>query len=147
MVTKGSVQPNHIPVNNFELLVIGLPPILFTQVSGLGQETESVDMPDRTVVSGGNVSATEFTAMMFEHHITELAAMELWRREGVDPVSPTYKKVGTLIKRGINGEVVTTRSMIGLWVKQRQDADLDLANEGEPAMIEWTLSADKVESV
>lgn len=147
MVMKGSVQPNHIPVNNFELLVIGLPPILFTEVSGLEQETEKADMPDRTVVSGGNVKATEFTAMMFEHHSIELASLELWRREGVDPVSPTYKKVGTLIKRGINGEIASTRTVTGLWITKRTDADLDLANEGEPAMVEFTFSADKIESI
>lgn len=144
---KGSVQPNHIPVNNFELFVIGMPPILFTEVSGLEQETESADMPDRTVVSGGNVKATEFTAMMFEHHRVELAALELWRREGVDPVSPTYKKIGTLIKRSIDGQIASTRTITGLWIKKRTDADLDMANEGEPAMVEFTFSADKIESI
>ena len=104
-------------------------------------------MPDRTVVSGGNTKAIEFTGMSFEHHTTELAALEFWRREGVDPVSRLYKKVGTLIKRGIEGNVVTTRTLFGLWITKRKDADLDLANEGEPAMIEWTFSADKPESV
>lgn len=147
MVMKGSVQPGHIPVNNFELLVIGLPPILFTEVSGLEQETEKTDMPDRTVVSGGNVKASELTAKMFEHHKVEVAAMELWRREGVDPVSPTYKKIATLIKRDIHGEIASTRTITGLWVTKRVDPDLDMANEGDPAMIVWTLSADKIESI
>jgi len=144
---KGSVKPNHIPVNNYELLIVGLPPLLFTEISGLEQELETVDMPDRTVASGGNVKATEFTAKSFEHHSVEAAAMELWRREAIDPVSPTYKKVATLIKRNISGEVATTRTTIGLFIKKRTDSDLDLANEGEPAMIEWTFSVDKIESI
>lgn len=147
MVMKGSVQPNHIPVNNYELFIVGLPPILFTQVSGLEEETESADMPDRTVVTGGNTKAIEFTTLSFEHHSVELAALEIWRRQAIDPVDPLYKKIGTLVKRGINGEVATTRTLIGLWIKKRKDADMDLANEGEPAMIEWTMSADKPESV
>lgn len=147
MVMKGTVLPNHIPVNNFELIVVGLPKLIFTQISGLGEETQSVEMPDRTVVSGGNTTAVEFTGMSFEHHTVELAALELWRLQGVDPVDPQYKKVGTLIKRRIDGSIGTTRTLIGLWIKNRQDADLDLANEGEPAMVEWTFSADKVESV
>ncbi len=147
MVMKGSVQPNHIPVNNYELIVIGLPPLLFTKISGLEEETEKTTLPDRTVASGGNTKPIEFVATSFEHHAVELAALELWRREGVDPVTPTYKKIGTLIKRSIGGQVATTRSLIGLWITKRKDSDLDLANEGEPAMVEWTMSADKPESI
>ena len=144
MVAKGSVKPNHAPVNNFELIIVGLPAILFTEVGGLEQETESADMPDRTQVSGGNRKGTEFTAKMFEHHTVERAAMDLWFEEGVDPVTPTYKKVGTLIKRGIEGNVVSTQTLTGLWVKKRMTSDLDLANEGEPAMVEYTFWADDV---
>lgn len=147
MVIKGAVQPNHIPVNNFELLIAGIPPIFFTQISGLEEETEEVDLPDRTKASGGNTKPVEFTAMSFEHHTVELAALELWRREAIGSVTPTYKKVGTLIKRGIGGNIVTTRTLLGLWVKKRKDADLDVANEGEPAMVEWTMSTDKPESI
>jgi len=147
MVLKGAVLPNHIPVNNYELQVAGLPAILFTELSGLEEETEAVDMPDRTQVSGGNSKPVEFTGMSFEHHTVELAALEAWRREAIGNVTATYKKVGTLIKRGIDGNVITTRTLIGLWVKKRKDADLDLANEGEPAMVEWTFSTDKVESI
>lgn len=147
MVMKGSVQPGHIPVNNYELLVVGLPPILFTEISGLEQETQSVDMPDRTQVSGGNVTGTEFTASMFEHHTVELAALELWRLEGVDPVTPTYKKTATIIKRNINGDIASTRTLTGLWIKGRSDSDLELANEGEPAMVEFTMWADDVQSI
>lgn len=144
---KGSVEPNHIPVNNYELIVVGLPKILFTTISGLEEETESVDLPDRTSASGGNSKPVEFTATSFEHHTVELAALEAWRREALDPVSALYKKVGTLIKRGIEGNIVSTRTLIGLWVQKRKDADLDLANEGDPAMIEWTMKTDKLESV
>ncbi len=147
MVMKGSVQGNHIPVNNYELIVVGLPPLLLTAISGLEEETEAVDLPDRTKASGGNSKPVEFTATSFEHHTTELFAMEFWRREGLDPVTVTYKKVGTLIKRSIDGELGTTRTLIGLWITKRKDADLDLANEGEPAMVEWTFSADKLESI
>lgn len=147
MVAKGSVQPNHIPKNNYTLLVVGLPPILFTKVSGLEQETESANMPDRTVVSGGNEKATEFTVTMFEHHVIERAAMDLWRNEGIDPVSPLYKKVGTLIKRGIDNSIVSTQTMTGLWAKKKKTDDLDLADEGEPAMIEYTMSTDKITAI
>ena len=147
MAMKGIVQAKHIPVNNYQLIIVGLPPILFTQISGLEDETETVDLPDRTKASGGNSKPIAFTGMTFEHHTTELAALEIWRRQGLDPVDPLYKKIGTLIKKNISSEVVTTRTMFGLWITKRKDADLDLANEGEPAMVEWSFSADKVESI
>lgn len=147
MVMKGAVLPKHIPVNNFELIVVGLPPILFTKVSGFEDETDKVNLPDRTVASGGNSKPVEFTGESFEHHTIELAALEIWRLQGVDPVDPLYKKVGTLIKKNISGQIVTTRTLIGLWITKRKDSDMDLANEGEPAMIEWTFSADSVASV
>lgn len=143
MVMKGSVKPNHIPVNNFELIVIGLPPILFTEISGLEDETQTVDLPDRTKASGGNdTGAKEFTGSMFEHHTVERAAMELWFKQGRDPVDPLYKKAGTLIKRDISGAVASTTTLVGLWVTKKGTPDLDLANEGDPAMLEWTFSAD-----
>jgi hypothetical protein len=147
MVMKGAVQPDHTPKNNFELIILGLPPILITEFSGLEQETESAEMPDRTVVSGGNVKATEHDIKTFEHHAVETAALELWRREGIDPVSPTYKKTGTLIKRSISGAIASTRTVTGVWIKKRTDDDLELANEGEPVMITWLLSIDKIESI
>ncbi len=144
MTIKGVVNPNHTPINNFKLIVVGLPPILFTKISGLEEETDKVKMPDRTLVSGGNVNHTEFTALSFEHHTVEHAAMKLWQKQGQDPVDPLYKKVGTLIKYGIDGKVASTRTLMGLWVTKSKEADLDLEDEGKPAMTEWSLSADKV---
>lgn len=147
MVLKGAVQPGHIPVNNYELIVVGLPKILFTQISGIEEETQKVNLPDRTVASGGNKLPVEFTGMSFEHHRVEVAALEFWRIEGVDPVSVTYKKLANLIKKNIHGTIVSTKTLIGLWVTKRKDADLDLANEGEPAMVEWSFSADDTKPV
>lgn len=144
MVMRGSVQPGHIPVNNFELLVVGLPPIVFTTISGLEDETEAIALPDRTMASGGNSKPVEFTGTTFEHHTAERASLELWLRQGRDPVDPLYRKVGTLIKRDIHGNVASTTSMTGLWIKKKETSELDMSNEGEPAMITWTFSADTV---
>lgn len=143
MVMLGAVQPGHIPVNNYELIVVGLPPIVFATLTGFEDETEAVDLPDRSKASGGNGKPIEFTGSTFEHHTSERAALEVWFNEGRDPVSPIYKKVGTLIKRNIHGEVSSTTTLLGLWVMKKKTADLDLANEGEPAMLEWTFSADR----
>lgn len=144
---QGTVQSGHIPVNNYELIIVGLPPIVFTKLSGFEVENEAVDLPDRTKASGGNRKPIEFTGMTFEHHTAERAALEFWFQEGKDPVSPTYKKVGTLIKRDIHGRVASTNSMLGLWITKKKTPDLDHANEGEPALVEWTFSADNVQPI
>lgn len=147
MVMQGTVQPRHIPVNNYELLVNGLPPIVFSEISGFDDETEAVDLPDRTKASGGNKKPIEFTAKSFEHHETERAALEAWHKEGRDPVTKTYKKVGTLIKRNIGGEVATTNTLSGLWITKKKSPDLDMSNEGQAAMLEWTFSADSIDPI
>ena len=35
MPLKGLIDPDHIPVNKYELAVIGLPTIQFTSISGM----------------------------------------------------------------------------------------------------------------
>lgn len=149
MVMKGTVQPNHIPINNFELLLIGTasPSFFFTEVSGVEQETETVEMPDRTMASGGNVKASEVTAKMLMHHTIELAALEIWRLEAIGNVTPTYKKIGNLIHRDNAGSIKSTRTWLGIFPKKRKDPDNDVKNEGDPAEVEWTFSIDEVLSV
>lgn len=147
MVLKGAVQENHIPVNNYEFLVEGLAvPILFTSIGSLEEELETADMPDRTVVSGGNVKAIESDFEMFEHHTAQLAAMRDWYAQA-KAGTPGYKKVGTLIKRHIDGTVATTRACSGVFPKKEVSSDLELANAGEPAMVKFTLSIDKIDNV
>lgn len=147
MVMKGIVKPGHVPVNNFELIIIGIPPIFFTEITGTEQETEAVDLPDRTKASGGNVKPTEVTAKMLLHHTIELAALELWRLEAIGNVTPTYKKIGNLINRSIENSIRSTRTYLGMWPMKRKDPDLDVKNEGDPAEIEWTFSIDDVLSI
>ncbi len=144
MVMKGTVQSAHIPINNYELIVVGLPPIVFTKITGLEVETEKTDLPDRTVASGGNEKPSEIVGTTMQHHTVELAALELWRKQGVDPVDPLYKKVGTLIQRDITGKIRLSRSLVGIWITKRKDADLDMEDEGKPATCDWTFSIDQV---
>lgn len=78
------------------------------------------------------------------HHVVEQAAMEVWLREAQDPVSPAYKKPATLIHRSLSGETLRTYTLLGVWVKSRALPDLELENEGEMAVVEFTLQADDV---
>lgn len=141
---KGDIQPDHMPVNNYELSIIGLPNLTPTEVSGLEEELNTTDLPDRTRASGGQKPPTEFTIMIPLHHEVEMAAMEVWYAEGQDPVSPTYKKVGTITHKSISGTNLRSYTLVGAFVMKRVLPDLEKENEGEMAAAEWTISVDDI---
>lgn len=141
---KGAILPNHIAVNKYQLLVIGLPPLTPTEISGIEEELQTVDMPDRTKASGGNTGPVEFTMMIPLHHTVEHAAMEAWFREGQDPVLPTYKKAASLTHQRIGPGVGKTYQLVNCFPMKRKLPDLEMANEGELALVEWTMSCDSV---
>jgi len=141
---KGAIKEDHIPINKYELVVLGLPPITFTSVTGLEDEIQTTDLPDRTRATGGNRGPTELVARHPLHHTGDRAAMEIWFRESQDPVTPTYKKPGYLSMKSISGQTVVTYPLIGMFPTKRVIPDLEMENEGEMAQLEWTISADDV---
>lgn len=142
---KGSIRPNHIPVNKYELIFIGLPKLTPTEVSGLEEELNVVDMPDRTKASGGRTNPSEMTIMIPMHHTVEIFAMEAWWIECQDPVSPTYKKNGALLMESV-GLLGPTRTytLTGSFLTKRKLPDLEMANDGELACAEFTISVDQM---
>ena len=144
MGIKGKIQANYIPAHNFALQVIGLPEIVFTEMSGIAEELDTVDLPDRTVGTGGQTKATEFTAMQPSHHDIEVLAMELWFKECQDPVAATHKKTGLLIKKAQDGSIKRTYTLQGIFPKARTLQDQSLENEGDMDTIEWSFSVDDV---
>jgi len=141
---KGAIQADHIPVNKYVLLVLGLPTLTPTEIGGLEDELQTTELPDRTRASGGNRGPSEFTIMLPMHHTVEQAAMEVWFRESQDPVSPTYKKVATLIHQSISGNASRTYSIVNAFPTKRVLPDLEMENEGELAAVEWTISVDDI---
>lgn len=142
---KGSILPNHIPVNNYELIVPGLPALTPTTFSGIEEETNAIDLPDRTKVSGGNTNSVEATMMIPLHHSIEIAALEAWFREGQYPVTPTYKKAATLTIGSV-GLIGPTRSydLIGVWICKRKLPDLEMKNDGDMAEAEYMMYIDQI---
>lgn len=141
---KGAIQPDHVALNNYEFLVIGLIPITLTRVGGIEDELETVTLPDRTVASGGNRGPTEFEIDVPLHHTIEVAAMELWYRESQDPVLPTYKKPCTIIYKSVSGNIQRNFTLIGVFPKKRELPEMEMENEGEMGVVTWTMSADDV---
>jgi hypothetical protein len=144
---KGVIEPEHIAVNKYELAVIGLPPLTPTSIGGLEQELETVTLPDRTVASGGNTKALETTIAIPAHHRVEIAAMEKWCIDGEDPVAPDYKKAATLIMKRISIKDGLAFSLTGVFAKKKKTPDLEMSNEGDMAVIEYTLSIDSIELI
>ena len=119
MSLKGQIQPDHIPNNKYELNIVGLPPITFVKVSGLENEVAGVELPDRTMATGGQRGTSESTVEVPNHHSVDVATMELWYEEGVDPVSPFYKKAGVLVQISGSGIVRRSWSLTGVWIMGR----------------------------
>jgi hypothetical protein len=144
MAIKGVILPDHVQVNKYQLTVAGLPPLLFTAISGIEEELDAVDLPDRTPQTGGRVKGVEFEVTQPLHHNLERAAMELWFRECHDPVSPLHKKLATLTLFSQTLLNQPSWSLLGLWIMKRALPDLDLDNDGEMAGIVWTMKANEL---
>ena len=144
---KQVLAPDHIGVNDYQLIVVGAPPVIqFVTIDGLEEELEVVDLPDRTKASGGNTKAITFAATHPIWHVAEDAYLELWFKES-NLVLPTYKRPATLIVKSISGMLVRTFNMIGLFPGKRKTADLEMANEGEGHYKEWTFNCDRIIAV
>lgn len=144
MGIKATLQEDHIPVNKFQLLIGGLVAFTFTKLSGITEEVDVVELPDRTKASGGNTKSGEFTAESPMHHAAEMTALEIWYIEGQDPIVATYKKAATLVMTSGTGRKSRSYSVTGLWISKRKLPDLEYSNEGDMAVVEWTFQYDSV---
>lgn len=147
MPLKGLIDPDHIPVNKYELNVVGMPTIVFTSVSGLETEVAAIDLPDRTKATGGQPTAAELTVRVPMHHQVQILAMDVWFGEAQDPVTITYKKAGTLVHQSGSGAIAKTYSLIGIWCSKRKLPDLAFDDDGAMAEVEYTLCVDSVIAV
>lgn len=142
---KQTLLPDHIPQNNYHLIVLGGPPLIqFTKVDGIDEELETVDLPDRTKASGGNTKAFDFKAEHPEHHVLEDLFLEFWFREGQDPVSPFYKKPCVLLAQSISRIQTKAYNLLGVFISKRKLPDREMKNEGEMTVKEWTFCGDRI---
>lgn len=141
---KGEVQKDHMPDNKYQYLVLGLLPLTVVEMSGIEDELNKTELPDQTIASGGSRKPTEFTISIPLHHREEQAAMEAWYREAQDPVSPSYKKIGTLLNKSLSGTKVASWSTAGVFPWKRATGELKMGGEGAMLVVEWSLSADEI---
>jgi hypothetical protein len=115
MGLKFVIEPDHIPVNNYRLLIVGLTPITFTSIGSLERELDWTELPDRTQASTGRTKPGETEVKVPMHHTVQINAMEQWYQEGQDPISPTYKKTGTLTAYSGTTLINKTFTLIGVF--------------------------------
>ena len=146
MTLKGKIQEDHIPLNKFELLVTGLPTLTLITTDDIEEALNVIEMPDGTKRSGGQTDAPEFTGQIPMHHDVQVLALELWYKQGQDPIQEGYLKAGSLVFYRGSG---TPRpfELINLWVSGRTIPGGDMDNDGEPAMLTFTFQADNVTPV
>lgn len=144
MGQKFTIENDHIPVNQYRLTVVGLPPITFVSVGSLEQELDCVDLPDRTQASTGRTKPGETEVAVPAHHLSQIAAMRAWYEESREPVSPTYKKVGILSQ--ISGSTLVQQSITitGLFVYKWANPDQEMDNDGEMNNYTYTLKWDEI---
>lgn len=141
---KGQIQADHIPLHKYQLSVVGMGQLDFTSVSGIEEELDKIELPDRTVASGGRTKPIEFSAKLPLHHVVQQVLMEEWFQEGQDPVLPTYKRAATLTATSLTGGLTRSYAMTDLFPTKRSLPDFEMNNEGEMAETEWMFAASDI---
>lgn len=142
MPLKGTIDPDHMPKNLFSIRVPGISiELTAISVGSLEQELETVTLPDRVVVSGGNTRAGETDIVTPAHHRAEQDAWEAWYSEGkIQPVSPTYRKTLIVTESSNTGLNLRAWLLGGAFLKKRTPSEKDMENEGEDSRITWTVA-------
>lgn len=144
MGLKFAIEPDHIPVNNYRLIINGLQPITFTSIGALEKELDKVDLPDRTTASTGRTKPGETEVKVPAHHTIQVQQMERWFQEGKEPIDPAYKKTATLVIYSGTTLITKTLTMVGAYVSKGTTPDLEMNDDGEMAVMTYTISWDDI---
>lgn len=140
---KGVILPDYLPQNKATLIVPDLGvPITVLQISGLEDELDTAELPDRTNGSGGRKKQVEFDVTIPAHHAVEVAAMEAWFKLGQDPVQIIHKKICSIELESQSKLQRGTIALAGAFISKRALPDFDLDNDGEMTTITYTIKAD-----
>jgi len=147
MPIKGTILPDYLPVNKFQLVVTGLPvPMTLMSLSGLEDELDVAELPDRTNGAGGRKKQAEIEVSIPAHHKLEIFQMEVWYRECQDPVSPLHKKVAQILVNSQSNLGLGFITLVGVFISKRSLPDLELDNDGEQMVVTYTLKIDHVDT-
>lgn len=143
---KNVISENRIQVNKYTITFQpNVGEVLFTTIGALEAELDKADLPDRTSRSGGRTKPIEFDVTQPMHHDEgQVQAMENWWDDCQDPVAPDHLKVGTLVLFDQQGAPRKSYTLINAWLFKQGTPELDMDNDGEQALITWSISIDDV---
>lgn len=141
---KQVLQPDHLPRNNFVLRPTGIHALTLIEMSGIEEEIEAVELPDRTFASGGHTKPFEFTFSIPAHHRAEVAAVYRWYQDCQEPVDPTYKKDAVYTIYSISASSTLSYVIEGMFLCKWKTSDNEASNEGEMHTIEITAKGDRL---
>jgi len=146
MGIKRVLLPNRVQTNKYAMKVPGYKDMTLTSIGSLETELDDNEMPDRTRVTGGRQKAVEFDISVPAHHRIDILQCESWLTECTEPVTPTHKKVATILffheqLRDIPG---LKYFLEGVKIQKRATPEGELDNDGEMAVVTYTLTADEV---
>lgn len=149
---KGLIQDDHIAMSKYGLYVDGLAGadqrdgkgMVIVSVSGIEEELDVAELPDRTVASGGDSKPVEFEVGVPAHHIIDQDAMEAWYNDARLGV-PGYRKAVTLFMYSVSGITIKKFFLDKVFPSKRALPDLSMSNEGEMAVVVWTLRGNQID--
>ena len=139
---KSIIKPLRVPDNKYSLIVQpGVGQLTVVELTGLEQELDQSELPDRTVRSGGRGKPLAFDFAIPMHHTSEVLLCETWWNLCKYSLIG-YLKFGMLIQ--FNEASIPTKrwTLPNLWLTKRGHTDLALGNDGEMTTIMWSASAD-----
>ena len=144
LAIKNQIQELRIPVNKFQLIVQpGVGQITVISLTGLEEELDAPELPDRTIRSGGRSKPVEIDVVQPMHHTSEVLLMEAWWNLCKYSVAG-YLRLGMLIQMNETGIPTKRWTLPNIWIKKRAHSDLELENDGEMATITWTMQTDQI---
>jgi hypothetical protein len=146
MPIKRVLQANRVQVNKYAMKVPGLQDMVLTSIGSLESELDDNEMPDRTRVTGGRQKAVEFDIGVPAHHKLAILQMESWLTECTEPVTPTHKKTATILffHEQLFDIPGLKYFLEGMKVMKRATPEGELDNDGEMAIVTYTMTADEV---
>jgi hypothetical protein len=143
---KGELSVGYIPNNKFILSIpeLGVGDLKIIEVSGIEQELETVELPDKTVATSGRAGIIEFTIKIPAHEDGSIAAINRWFMGCRGNVASDYKKDGTLTLQNTFGTTVSSWTISGMFPTKRTLPELNSSGAGDLTMAEWAFKADDV---
>lgn len=141
MALKGVIPKDIIAGNKFTLAIDNVE-IVAVSVSGIEETLQVAELPDGTKASGGRTEASEMTIVIPQHLTASKLVMDAWWQAGIDPVVPAAYKNITVTGTSSSGAIVSTDTLIGVFVTNRKSADYALEDGTTMTTLEYTCSVD-----